>query len=581
MSGTFHFVHLDDTIMSISALSLVVMSSLITPDTASFAMTAATTATQTLPTLNMPKALLLDFGGVIFETSKHPDGRDQLAQLYARLLSQIGFDYPVARLRESVDAGLAALKSWKNASSRRLEPRELTHRQVITDFMVSDLPDGPREFLASHAQELLTQQNLLISGHHIRPGIRTLIADCKNRNIPLGIVSNAHSGASHRQILTDHGLSNAFAVQVYSDEVGIRKPHPEMLRLAANALDVELAACWYVGDTQDRDVVAGRRAGVGAVILTRCHHTDTPPFPIRDRADVILDTPSGLVDLLAQVASEELNQPESPSPPAEGDPVRWSLLIDHGGVISTSVEDSDAQKEFLRNLATLIRPVADGADPHQLATSILEDALAGHRQAKSDRKQRGDSAEVTPTTFWGGYGAKHQSPAVAALLRSEAPYLMDRWGRAKSYRTLRTGIRELLSWCARHGHRVVVVTNTVSGSAVRFQLEQHGLAEFVTAVVASDEFGWRKPHPAIVQAALDIADADPRYTYFLGDKPETDGLGAQSCDISYRMLVRGGSTDEQDLQNALTDQIATHLLNHPGDLLDIMQQQAPQQPLRG
>ena len=574
MSGTFQCVYLDDMPRSISALSLMAMSSLITPDIASLAATTTDTKTHTPSPLRAPQAVLLDFGGVIFETSKYPDGRDRLAELYARLLSQIAVDYPVARLRESIDAGLTALKSWKNAWSRKLAPRELTHREVITDFMVSDLPTGPREFLASHAKELVKQQNLLISGHHMRPGIPEFVAECQRRDIPLGIVSNAHSGASHRQILADHGLGQSFAVQVYSDEIGIRKPHPDMLSVAADALDVELSACWYVGDTQDRDVVAGRRAGVGAVILTRCHHTDTPPFAVRDRADVILDTPSGLVDLLAQATDEPTNNSVVPPKKPAGETPRLSLLMDHGGVISHSQQDPEAQAEFLSELTALIRPVAGDDDPHELASSILKDALAAHRQGKRERQQRGDHAEVTPAVFWGIYGAKHQKPAIAALLRSEASDLMERWGRAKSCRTLRTGIRDLLAWCAQHGHRVVVVTNTVSGSAVRYQLQKHGIAEFITAVVASDEFGVRKPDPAIVQAALDIADADPRHTFFLGDKPDTDGLGAAACGISHRILVRGGSTEEPALQTALDDQVATHILDEPSHLLPLMQQVA-------
>ena len=84
-----------------------------------------------------PRALLLDFGGVVFETSKRPEGRAELARLYGHILDDAGFEIPHDRLAASIDAGLAALKYWKNASSRRLEPVELTHRQVITDFMVS------------------------------------------------------------------------------------------------------------------------------------------------------------------------------------------------------------------------------------------------------------------------------------------------------------------------------------------------------------------------------------------------------------------------------------------------------------
>ncbi|MEV0838236.1 HAD hydrolase-like protein [Actinocatenispora sera] len=52
-----------------------------------------------------------------------------------------------------------------------------------------------------------------------------------------------------------------------SDEVGYRKPDPSLIVQAARALRTAPADCWYVGDTYDRDVVCGRRAGVGATIL--------------------------------------------------------------------------------------------------------------------------------------------------------------------------------------------------------------------------------------------------------------------------------------------------------------------------
>jgi FMN phosphatase YigB (HAD superfamily) len=39
--------------------------------------------------------------------------------------------------------------------------------------------------------------------------------------------------------------------------------------MAARALSVDPADCWYVGDNYDRDVVCGRRAGVGGTILMR------------------------------------------------------------------------------------------------------------------------------------------------------------------------------------------------------------------------------------------------------------------------------------------------------------------------
>src|SRR5699024_6442517 len=89
-----------------------------------------------------------------------------------------------------------------------------------------------------------------------------------------------------------------FAVQLYSDEAGIRKPHPGIIDLAARALGTSARRCWYVGDTLDRDVVAGRRAGVAAVLGTRPPHTDTPPLSVTDRAALVVDDPRGIVPAL-------------------------------------------------------------------------------------------------------------------------------------------------------------------------------------------------------------------------------------------------------------------------------------------
>ncbi|MCZ6598581.1 MAG: HAD family hydrolase [Planctomycetota bacterium] len=45
-----------------------------------------------------------------------------------------------------------------------------------------------------------------------------------------------------------------------------RKPEPGLLLEAARRLDVDLSASWMVGDSE-RDIEAGRRAGVGRLVL--------------------------------------------------------------------------------------------------------------------------------------------------------------------------------------------------------------------------------------------------------------------------------------------------------------------------
>ena len=95
--------------------------------------------------------------------------------------------------------------------------------------------------------------------------------------MPVAVVSNTRSGQAHRDVLDDLGVTGAFAIQIYSDELGVYKPHPSMIWAATRELGVEPGECWFVGDQIGRDIVCARRAGVGAAVLM-------PPGPPRPPA---------------------------------------------------------------------------------------------------------------------------------------------------------------------------------------------------------------------------------------------------------------------------------------------------------
>ncbi|WP_434809994.1 HAD-IA family hydrolase [Microbacterium sp. bgisy189] len=517
-----------------------------------------------------PRALLLDFGGVVFETAKRPTGRDELADSLVARLARAGHTVDRTTMRAGLDAGLTALGHWKHASSRRLEPREMTHREVVGDFLAADLPPAARAVLVAEAGDVLAEVNTTLSTHQVRPGIRELIDEATRRGIPLGIVSNAHSGRSHRALLAAHGLAGVFGVQVYSDEVGMRKPHARMIELAAAALGVAPASTWYVGDTQDRDVVAGRRAGVGAVIVTASHHTDRPPFTVNDVADAVFPTPEGLAAALRASA------PAGSAPTVRVDaptPGRPALLIDHGGVISTSVPDDALMEAFAEHLAGLL----DG-DDERVTPGRARELVTLAKQRHSDRKREqraaldagGENLEVDATVFWRDLAGEGLSTRARAVLEAEAHDLMFRYGRAKSRRTLRPGIRALLEHMRSEGIAVVVVSNTVSGRAVRAECAGHGIDHLIGAYVCSDENGHRKPDPHIVREALLIAGSDPAATWFVGDKPHNDAEAAQALGIANRVIVRGGSTDDDAVDAALANGRATLVISAADELISLV-----------
>lgn len=520
-----------------------------------------------------PAALLLDFGGVIFQTQKRPTGPADLAREVQRMLRRGGYELGTEELGASLVAGQTALKHWKHSSSRRRFPREMTHAEIVRDFLAADLPDGPRELLTAEAGRLLEVTSTLISDHLVRPGIPELLEHCRTEGIPVGIVSNAHSGRNHRRLMREHGLEDLVAVQVYSDEVGIRKPHPDMIRIAAGALGVEPGRTWYVGDTQDRDVAVGRRAGVAAVLLTRSRHTDRPPFAITDSADAVYDDPRGVLEALRVAAAPDpveadgLGTNGHATPPVGGP----ALLIDHGGVISTTHKVGSDIRALADEIADRIMRIPNVA---HVSGAQVEDAIvqarAVYKQAKADwltehQTSGGPLRELTPEDFWSAVadalGGHH------AWFRAEAADLMTRFGAVKSRRVLRPGMRELLESCREVGVPVVVVSNTVSGRTVRAECDRHGLDDLIAAYICSDEIGVRKPDPTIFRAALAIAGADPAQTWFLGDKPANDAAGARAVGIAHRVLIRGGSTAEDDLTTAHDEGVATLVIDSPLELI--------------
>jgi putative hydrolase of the HAD superfamily len=77
------------------------------------------------------------------------------------------------------------------------------------------------------------------------------------------------------------------------------------------------------------------------------------------------------------------------------------------------------------------------------------------------------------------------------------------------------------------GLRLGLVSNaTDPGWLLHRDLEQMGLAERLDFAVFSSEVGFRKPHPAIFESALDALEVAPERTLFVGDRLYEDVRGA-------------------------------------------------------
>jgi putative hydrolase of the HAD superfamily len=102
-------------------------------------------------------------------------------------------------------------------------------------------------------------------------------------------------------------------------------------------------------------------------------------------------------------------------------------------------------------------------------------------------------------------------------------------------------LRELKS----KGLKLGIITN----GTVQVQegkISQLGICEYIDSIVISEEAGFKKPDPAIYMKALDRLKVLPSETWYVGDHPHNDIIGASQCGIKPIWYTRDGKWDSSE-----------------------------------
>jgi FMN phosphatase YigB (HAD superfamily) len=239
--------------------------------------------------VHRPKAVFLDVGG-IFLLPDHA----RILGAFDRALCQTA---PPADLLDSVHYAAASRfttaldveADWAGCWHRYLEAyieacgvaaadREEVHRHLDSEFADAALWNSPVPF----AKEGLE-----------------MVAD---RGVRLGIISNADGLIGARletlEILqVGPGVGVPVECVIDSGVVGVMKPDERIFRIALDALGVDGADAWYVGDMPAIDVVGARRAGLAPFIMDPLGlHNEADYGSVRSLADLaeLIDAPAGV-----------------------------------------------------------------------------------------------------------------------------------------------------------------------------------------------------------------------------------------------------------------------------------------------
>lgn len=112
----------------------------------------------------------------------------------------------------------------------------------------------------------------------------------------LGLCSNFSDGATARAVVGEAGFLPHLRAVVVSEEIGIRKPRPEIFEAVAAGLGLPPGEILHVGDSLAADVAGARAIGMRTVWLTRrvreperelARHPETrPDFALDDLRDL-------------------------------------------------------------------------------------------------------------------------------------------------------------------------------------------------------------------------------------------------------------------------------------------------------
>ncbi|MEW5747689.1 MAG: HAD family hydrolase [Candidatus Thermoplasmatota archaeon] len=205
------------------------------------------------------EAVLFDAGGVLWDLDP------PVEELFARALGRHG----AATDRGRLMAALAKAERLMDGEFARIgggDERDywLEYDGIVLDDLGIETDVGAfaaglgREFRA-----VVTRMESWVAYPDAVPALEAV----RRMGLRAGLVSNATELA--RRVLVNLDMERHFDAVVISDEVGVRKPNPEIFRIALGMLGAEPGRSVFLGDRPATDMAGAERAGVLPVLVDR------------------------------------------------------------------------------------------------------------------------------------------------------------------------------------------------------------------------------------------------------------------------------------------------------------------------
>jgi putative hydrolase of the HAD superfamily len=182
----------------------------------------------------------------------------------------VEFTWDDELLAEGHRAALGRDDPGFTARYQKLVLGEVSHRPYAELLAELGVPDPDRFIDVEH--------DAWRSAHKVLSSAQALLVSLRARGLKTGVVANSWPEPARllRADADAYGLAAELDVQVWSEEVGVRKPRPEIFLHAVDELGVDATDAMFVGDGLETDVQGAADVGMTTVQALWFRADDTP-----------------------------------------------------------------------------------------------------------------------------------------------------------------------------------------------------------------------------------------------------------------------------------------------------------------
>lgn len=210
----------------------------------------------------MITSVLFDMGGTLEDICVDRQSELEAIERLDRMIKSCGWSSgrSIEELKEKVDLGWERYGAYRDSCDVELKPVSIWCDYILRELAI------PREELEPHCEEFAHMWEVTHYHRMLRPRVAEMLEGLKGMGLKLGIISNTAALYQVFDILETYGIRSYFQDVTLSSVTGIRKPSPDIFRIALRQLQSKPEECVYVGDTVSRDIIGSKRAGFAKAI---------------------------------------------------------------------------------------------------------------------------------------------------------------------------------------------------------------------------------------------------------------------------------------------------------------------------